>query len=322
MMVNAAIWKIVFRGQGTEDRGQKYFIADMLFVVLSVIFVLGYGFFKLNLNPDPCTLNPVKISLIQGDIPQHQKWDENFRASILERYETLTKAAAKDEPDLIIWPETSAPGVIGEEPELLTGILDLAKEVKRPLLIGVVTSRDAHYYNSAILISPDSETLQQYDKLHLVPFGEYVPLERRFPFLRNLIGVPIGDFTSGKEYTIFKSQVTPRLRSGQASQKSQVRFSTLICFEDTIPEMSRKFVKNGAQFLVNITNDAWFMESSAPYQHAAASVFRAVENRVPVVRVANTGLSCFIDHYGRIYDKVSDGKKDIFVVGYKTGEIK
>jgi apolipoprotein N-acyltransferase len=280
----------------------------MLLPCILLLLSLTYGCYKLYLCPVAGSLQPLKISLIQGNIPQYQKWDENFRASILERYETLTKEAAKDKPDLIIWPETSVPGIIGEEPDLLIRVLDLAKTVNTPILVGAVTSKELGvYYNSALLISADGAVTQQYDKLHLVPFGEYVPLEKYFPFLRSMIGVPIGDFTAGGESTVFKSPE---------------RFAALICFEDIIPGLSRRFVKGGAQFLVNITNDAWFMESSAPYQHAAASVFRAIENRVPVVRAANTGLSCFIDRSGRIYDKVSDGKKDIFVVGYKTGEIK
>jgi apolipoprotein N-acyltransferase len=130
----------------------------------------------------------------------------------LGRYEALTREAAKDKPDLIIWPETAVPGVIGEEPELLERVSRLARAVNRPLLIGTTTAKIithhppliTHYYNSAILISSEGKVLRQYDKLHLVPFGEYVPLERYFPFLRELIGVPIGDFTAGKKYAIFE----------------------------------------------------------------------------------------------------------------------
>ncbi len=205
------------------------------------------------------------------------------------------------------------PGVIGEEPELLARIKRLAIDVKTPILIGAVTSKSINYYNSAILISAEGKVLKQYDKLHLVPFGEYVPLEKHFPFLRNIIGVPIGDFTAGSEHTVFKLSAI--------SHQPSANFAVMICFEDILPELSRRFVKNGAQFLINITNDAWFMESSAPYQHTAASAFRAIENRVPVVRAANTGVSCFIDQNGRIYDKITVDKKDIFVIGYKTNRL-
>lgn len=308
MLINVAIYSAVSHQPSAVSR-MKIFLV----VILVLGSVLSYGFYKLNCVLRPSLLVPLKISVIQGNIPQYQKWNENFRSLIWERYETLTKKAAKDKPDLIIWPETSVPGVIGEEPGLLTRISRLAEAVKTPILIGAVTSRSINYYNSAILISAEGKILQQYDKLHLVPFGEYVPLERHFTFLRDLIGVPIGDFTAGREDTVFKLPAV--------SSQPSAKFAVLICFEDIIPVLSRRFVKGGAQFLVNITNDAWFMKSSAPYQHAQVSVFRAIENRAPVVRAANTGVSCFIDRYGRIYDKVSDGKKDIFVVGYKTGEI-
>ncbi|MBI4335574.1 MAG: apolipoprotein N-acyltransferase [Candidatus Omnitrophica bacterium] len=325
MMVNVGVYNIIIcRGRfqtcpnitkgGSWTRpyynGIKFLIVP--FALLSLSF--ANGFYKIHKIQNEKHDEPIKISLIQGNIPQHQKWDMNFRESILERYETLTRKAARDKPDLIIWPETSAPGAIGDDPDLLDRIIKLAREIRTPLLIGTVAADNVRCYNSAILFSTDGRILQQYDKLHLVPFGEYVPLERYLPFLRDWIGIPIGDFTPGRKYTIFGSPV--------AGRRSPVKFAVLICFEDIIQGLSHKFIKNDAQFLVNITNDAWFMETSAPYQHAAASVFRAVENRVPVVRAANTGLSCFIDRTGRIYDKVSDGKKDIFVVGYKTTEIK
>jgi len=341
MLVNVAIYNLLARKYPCHPEGMKcpkdlkvlrFAQNDILLPFVLLLVSLTYGYYRLYLQPIASDLQPIRISLIQGNIPQYQKWDENFRASILERYETLTKKAAKNKPDLIIWPETSVPGVIGEEPELLARVLSLAKAVNTPILAGAVTSKELGvYYNSALLISADGEIIRQYNKLHLVPFGEYVPLEKYFPFLRGLIGVPIGDFTAGREYTIFELKTCHPERSEGSKDssafgvrmtgQSTVRFSTLICFEDIIPGLSRRFVKEGAQFLVNITNDAWFMESSAPYQHAAASVFRAIENRAPVVRAANTGFSCFIDPRGRIYDKVSDGKKDIFVVGYSTKEI-
>ncbi len=326
MMVNVAVYNVIARRVAPKQslkrllRFARNDNVALLLPFLLVFLSLGYGFYKLHNSKLQTPNSKLRVSVIQGSIPQYQKWSEAFKESISQRYEMLTKEAAKDNPDLIIWPETSVPGIIGEEPGLLERVVRLAQDVDAPLLIGAVTSNSNNYYNSALLISKDGKILSQYDKLHLVPFGEYVPLERHFPFLRQLIGIPIGDFSPGKEYTVFEIQNPKSLPDRQAG-KIQNDFAALICFEDTIPELSRRFVKQGAKFLVNITNDAWFKDSSAPYQHAQASVFRAVENRVPVVRAANTGLSCFIDSNGRIYDKVSDGKKDIFVVGYKTKEI-
>jgi apolipoprotein N-acyltransferase len=165
-----------------------------------------------------------------------------------------------------------------------------------------------------VLFSRKGEIICRYDKLHLVPFGEYIPLRETFSFLETI--VPIGDFTQGENYIIFKYQKENQKEDKTIKYKS-INFSVLICFEDIFPELAYRFVNRGADFLVNITNDAWFKDSSEPYQHLAASVFRAVENRVNLVRAANTGISCFINPLGKITSKVIDRKgKDIFVSGY------
>lgn len=300
MMVNVAIFKLLKDG---IRKSRLSLTSAILILALSIY----YGHVKLN---EKALSMDLKISVIQGNIPQHQKWDVSFKEHILTRYESLTKEAAKEKPDLIIWPETSLPGYL-EEKDLGGRVRRLARETGTLLLIGAPSIGDYEndeYYNSAILISAEGRVLNRYDKLRLVPFGEYVPFEKKFSFIRGLIDKPIGDFRPGTEYTVF------RMDNGAA-------FSVLICFEDIFPDLVASFVKREADFLVNITNDAWFMKSSAPYQHAQASVFRAVENRVPVVRAANTGLSCFIDSKGRIIDKVSIGKEDIFVTGFKTSNI-
>ncbi len=141
-----------------------------------------------------------------------------------------------------------------------------------------------------------------------MPFGEYIPLRKIFPFFETV--VPIGDFSRGNEYSVF------------AAKPGKPQFSVLICFEDVFPELAAGFVRRGADFLINITNDAWFKDTLAPYQHLQASVFRAVENRVPVVRAANTGVSAFISASGVIISSVtnSDGKQT-FIEGFNTGKI-
>jgi apolipoprotein N-acyltransferase len=172
-------------------------------------------------------------------------------------------------------------------------------------VLGAVTLRNGHYYNSSLLVSDQGENLELYDKLHLVPFGEYIPLKKILGFLETV--VPIGEITPGEEYKVFKRPA---------------KFSVLICFEDLFPGLSRRFVKKGANFLVNITNDAWYKMSSAPYQHLQASVFRAVENRVFLVRSANTGVSCFIGPSGEVVSYVKDNlRQTIFNTGYDTQRI-
>ena len=281
MLVNVAIVEIIWSAK--NKLGPRLRIVTIL-LVLILSLVLSYGYYRLSPQSAACNRHPVKISVIQGNIPQDLKWEPAAREEIIEKYLRLTREALKDKPDLIIWPEAAIPAVIEDSPEYFKEIRDFTGEMRTPLLLGAVRNRGEFYYNNAILLSKDGELAGEYSKLHLVPFGEYIPLRKALPFLETV--VPIGDFSPGKEYVVFANDT--------------VRFSVLICFEDLFPELSRRFVNQGADFLVNITNDAWFAKSSSPYQHFSASVFRAVENRVPLVRAANTGVSGFIAPSGRI----------------------
>jgi apolipoprotein N-acyltransferase len=190
----------------------------------------------------------------------------------------------------------------------------LVRQSQTSVLVGAPTMGDfdknLRFYNSAVWFGPDGEEKTRYHKMHLVPFGEYLPYEAVTGWLRKLM--TIGYFHSGAEQTLFP------VRSRYQKTPIEARFATLICFEDIFPEQVRGFVRRGANLLVNITNDAWFGKTAAPYQHAQASVFRAVENRVPVVRAATTGLSCFISAEGRILASVSEGGEEIEVTGVQT----
>lgn len=352
------------RASVRQDRPSKLGTATTFAITLVTLgLVILYGFWKIQL---PLQGRQIKISVIQGNIPQEKKWDEGFRPQIFARYSRLTRLAALQKPDLIVWPETSVPGYLEEEPFFVRELSDLTKQTGTPLLVGAPrlhratenlllqpspqrgegTSRgipspllgegatksspsppwgegegegefepatllnQERHYNSAILFSESGQIIGYYDKLRLVPFGEYLP--EWFPAPLSLLLPPqaslIANFSAGFEPTIFN------LPEG--------KFGVLICFEDTFPELMRNFVKNGAEFMLNITNDAWFGKSSAPYQHAQASVFRAVENRIPIIRCANTGLSVFIDTSGRILARVSDQKgRDIFITGYQTKDV-
>jgi len=250
------------------------------------------------------TTQKTRISVIQANIPQELKWDEYAAGYILQSYKGLTQEASLDAPELIIWPEAAAPGLFGKDAKLFEDIFALARVTKSNLLLGAVSRIGDEYFNSALFVGQDGKLSGVYHKLHLVPFGEYIPLKNVFPFLETV--VPIGDISPGREYTIFEKPA---------------KFGVLICFEDLFPELSREFVKRGALFLVNITNDAWYKQSSASYQHFAASVFRSVENKVYLVRAANTGISGFISPAGRIISRVSEKGKLIFVPGFKTENI-
>lgn len=300
VMVNLVIF-LMLRNHKSEEN-----FTALAITIFILIISLGYGFLKLNHNANS---QKIKISLIQANIPEEIKWDKASYQAMLDKHIKLSKAAKQDNPEIIIWPETAFPGFLGESQELLNEPASLSKDLKAHLLFGAISSKDYAIFNSAVLLSSQGKILKIYHKLHLVPFGEYVPFRNLFSFLPQL--AVLGDFTAGKEYTVFS------LENGKDK-----KFSTLICFEDTIPELSRQFVNRGARLLVNITNDAWFKDTSAPYQHLQASVLRAVENRTPIVRSANSGISAFIEASGRISGAVCNSQnKATFIAGFKTREM-
>ena len=288
-----------------------------LVVLVLFLATLLYGHYMTTIYHLPSTISEsLKVSIIQGNIPQKIKWDEKYIKYIIERYEGLTLKAAKEKPHLIIWPETAVPGFLNYDAGLTKWMKTVSVKIKTPILTGAPTISEKNIddmYNSAILFSKDGAELGRYDKLHLVLLGEFIPLEKQFPFLRKIFPIT-GYFIPGKEYTVFNLPSTNY-------QLPTVAFSVLICFEDIFPGLVRQFVKRGVDFMVNITNDAWFGKSCSAYQHAANSVFRAIENRRFFVRSANTGLSCFIDKTGRIYEKVSKGSQALFVEGIKTAYV-
>lgn len=318
VMVNVAIFFTI-----KELRNKSYNLSYLIIAACLVFLFLFYGIFRLN---NIFTGEVLRVAVIQGNIPQVKKWDSGFKDQILNKYELLTKTAASGKIDLIIWPETSVPGFVESEKDLLDRMTSLAKSVSTPILAG--TPREDRkfkdrYYNSAVLFYSDGKITGRYDKIHLVPFGEYIPFRGAFSFVEKFSTMPIGDFSRGRDYTVFGYFVKRSAKDKDISLKliKKVRFSCLICFEDIFGDLTREFVKRGAVFLVNITNDAWFGKSSAAYQHAQNSVFRAVENRVNVVRAANTGLSCFIDQKGRIESAVEAGGENLFIDGFNIHDI-
>jgi apolipoprotein N-acyltransferase len=271
----------------------------------------GYGGWRLTV---PATGLRARVALVQGSIPQEQKWDEAFTTLILDRYAALTEDAARTAPDLIVWPETSVPGSFGVDETLTQRVLAAARRAQRPLLVGApvpaLRGTPERFYNRAVLVGADGLPGPYYDKLHLVPYGEFIPGEAWLPWLRGVLP-PIGDFAPGEAHTVF--------RAGAPLPP----FSVLICFEDVFPDIARRMVREGARMLAVITNDAWFGPTAAAYQHAQASTLRAVELGVPVVRAANTGWSGCIDAAGRWTGSVRDGAgRELFVAGTHTCEVR
>ena len=294
-----------------------------------ILLALGYGAWRI---PRVQGGKTVRVAVVQGNIPQDEKWDAAFVAKILDHYETLTRTAAATQPALIVWPETSVPGYLGIDEAITQRMTRLVRTVQRPLLVGspvpTLTGGRVTMMNSAMLIDDAGQFAGRYDKLHLVPFGEFVPFEQAVPWLRTILP-PIGEFSPGHEYTVFTLPVkssefrVASSNSQPATHNSQLRFSVLICFEDMFPEMARRFVRQGARLLLVITNDAWFGPTAAAYQHAQASAFRAVELRVPMARAANTGWSGCIDPTGRWIGGVRQAQTgaELFVDGTHTCEL-
>jgi apolipoprotein N-acyltransferase len=283
-------------------------ITAALFVALSLL----YGHFIVS---KPMTGKRIKVAVVQGNIEQKKKWDPNYARGIMQIYSDLTQKASGDQPAIIVWPETATPGVIDLNTRLYSEVRDIAKRAGAYLLLGSTQYQKfgragvmkMKYFNSAFLIRSDTEIakIQRYDKIRLLPFGEYLPIKESIPW--SYINVPnIGEHAPGKKFTVF--------------ELPDSRFGVTICWENIFPELFRRFVYNGAQFMVNITDEAWFGRTAAPYQFVSMSIFRAVENRIYVVRCGNTGVSCIIDPYGRIVDRVGDAAgTDIFVRGVMSG---
>src|SRR5579863_1039758 len=230
--------------------------------------------------------------LVQTNFAQEETYPPNWmqtHAADMQQLESLSIEAAERSPGLIAWPEVPAPFTL-QDPQFTAIANRIAKNSGEDFLVGVVDwklSPQRKYLasNSAVLLSPSGQRLFTYDKIHLVPFGEYVPLRRYLFFAHSLID-SIGDFTPGHTYAV------GNLPGG--------RFSVFICYESIFPSLVRRFADNGAQLLINISNDGWFGRSSAPAQHLMMARVRAVENRRWLLRCTNTGFTVDVDPYGRI----------------------
>ncbi|MCA9399025.1 MAG: apolipoprotein N-acyltransferase [Candidatus Omnitrophica bacterium] len=274
--------------------------ASLVITALFLLITLGYGVFQL--NQPHSNGKTIKAAVVQANVDQNMKWNESFWPAIMKKHMDLTRQAAEEQPDVIIWPETSLPNILWEDAYLLNDLVDFIKAEQIPVILGAVVQEEFDvYYNSALLFLEDGQLAGQYNKLHLVPFGEYIPFRGVFPFLEDII--PIADFTSGRDFTVL-------------SLKGK-KISALICFEDTLSALARGFVRQGAEILVNLTNDAWFKDTKAPYLHMQSALFRTIETRRPLIRAANTGVSCFIDATGHIKDMVrNEAGKPTYVEGF------
>jgi len=302
-----AVNALLFQGLATLMQRRRI-LAAILPVTLAAAIILGqYGYGRWRLSTLESSSSPsIKVSLIQGNISQETKWEPAFQQATLERYLRLTREAVeRDHPQLVVWPETATPFYFLGEGELSRVLILEVQSLKTPLLFGSPAVRRQgdrlRFYNRAYLLDDRGRVGGYYDKRHLVPFGEYVPLQSVLFFVHRLVEAT-GDFAAGDRPVV--------MNLGGA------RPGILICYEAIFPELSRELVEHGANLLVNITNDAWFGRTSAPYQHLSMALLRTVELRVPMVRCANTGISALIDPSGRILQETG-----LFEEGSLTGSL-
>jgi apolipoprotein N-acyltransferase len=241
---------------------------------------------------------PIRVAVLQPNIDQDVKWDPEYRDQTIRVLVNLSYEAKREGATLIIWPETATPFYLFEDPFYRDLVYDVAADLSVDLLTGtverdprpnVVRGRDHYRYNAAALITPARDVAGRYAKVRLVPFGEHIPWEADAPAVTETLFANSGDFTPGPGWEVIRPP--------------GYDFGCLICYEAVFPDISRAYSRGGADFLVNITNEAWFGRTNAPYQTLSSAVFRAVENRSWYVRAANTGVTCFIDPNGRVVRK-------------------
>jgi apolipoprotein N-acyltransferase len=232
--------------------------------------------------------DPVRIGLIQGNVSQSEKFDDARAASIFAEYLQMTRQAIGQGAEVVLWPESSTPFYFEEDRIGADQVRRIAREAKVPILLGsdqIERGSPTKYFNSAFLVRPDGSSGGVYRKMHLVPFGEYVPLKQVFFFAAPLVEA-VSDFSAGESAVLLP--VKGHL------------LSTAICYEVVYPDLVRRFTRAGSELLTTITNDAWFGATSAPYQHFEQAAMRAIENGRYLVRSANTGISGIVDPYGRV----------------------
>lgn len=328
--INALIFEAISNHK-EKRRWIKYSAAAVLIVVIPASYSL-HKWKTLTYKPD------LKISMIQPNIPLEKEIKRGFEKENLNAITSLTSEAIKDDPDIIIWPETSFPFLVHwidkEHYPSLPDVSELASVSETPILVGtryfrIRSKQDYEIYNAAFLVDSKGNAREYYGKIYLVPFTESLPFKEILGIKRIAkegLLARLAAFTAGRRFTIFeihpKSRSITRMNGGADQEqvagmpKRQERFGVLICYEGLFPELSRKFRKKSVDFLVCITNDAWFGRTFLPYWHATSLRMRAIENRISIVRCANTGVSCFFDPAGRMQNKT-----EIFTKAIATGSI-
>jgi apolipoprotein N-acyltransferase len=274
------------RGLHQPDRVFRYAPAAVTAALLIGIAMWGSG------RVADATLTregqAMTFGLVQGNVDQAEKWNPARASAIFDGYLQMTRDAVARGSHVVVWPESSTPFFFEEDRPHAAQVRDIARRSNVSILVGsdqIVRGQPIRYFNAAFMVRPDGETGGVYRKMHLVPFGEYVPLKTLLFFAAPLVEA-VSDFSAGEDAVL--------LPIGEHA------VSTAICYEVVYTDLIRQSVAAGSHLLTTITNDAWFGRTSAPYQHFAQARMRAIENGRYLVRAANTGVSGIVDPYGRV----------------------
>jgi apolipoprotein N-acyltransferase len=268
-----------------------------------VLMIASWGSRRVTANELTRAGDPIRVGLVQGNVDQAIKWNPANAAAIFDDYIRYTRQTIMQGASLVLWPESSTPFMFEEDPVGADRLRAIARQAHVTLLFGsdqIEKGSPEKYFNSAFAIRSDGTTAGVYRKMHLVPFGEYVPLQRLLFFA--------GPLT--KEVGTFSAGLTPELLP-----IDDHKASVAICYEVVYPSLVRQFVAAGSELLTTITNDAWFGRTSAPYQHFEQASMRAIEEGRYLVRAANTGVSGIVDPYGRVIERT-----DIYQPAVVVGE--
>jgi apolipoprotein N-acyltransferase len=304
-----------------------------IFLPLLVVAILfAVGCFQMRTPPDMrASQPPLRITLIQPSVPQNLIWDPGASSNRFQQLLVLTESALTNQTDLLIWPEAALPEFDEASYAAITNLVrqhHIWMMFNADDTVGRVDARspaDYDDFNAAFLFAPDGKVAGVYHKRKLVIFGEYIPLVRWLPFVKWFTPIQGGYAAGDKPAAFIISGWSERSRepqielsNGNAVSRQMVNAAPLICFEDMFPQTARSSVRGDIDFLVNLTNDGWFGEGAEQWQQAAAGVFRAVENGVPLVRCCNNGVTCWIDAHGQVRQIFKDKTGGIYGVGALT----
>lgn len=317
-----------------QPTSRYVWLSEILLPLVAVLILFAAGTSRVrNAPPEHDTL---RATFVQPAIPQTMIWDMSENTNRFNQLIELTTRALTNETDLLLWPEAALPEFNEASFAVITNLIQThqvwmlfgADDVVEKLNPTPGDRYDS--YNAAFLFRPDGSFAGNYRKRHLVMFGEYIPLVDALPFIKWFTPIT-GGFTPGNRVTRFELERRPpaRLDTNTPPERAEpalgaprrIKTATLICFEDTFPHLAREYVDDDTDFLVNLTNNGWFGNSAAQWQHAASAAFRAVENGVPLLRCSNNGLTCWIDSRGRVREIFRDQSGSEYGVGYVTWRI-